>query len=388
MNRNRIVFFLDLLLFILLFLFFDKWYFLIVAVIEVIMLIVFRLTLGWDCAKMEFTITLQKGCRQGSAYPLTLHMKKRFPLLSVNTVVVEVSLRNKMIDKKDFLQYRLVTKGTERHWKLPLDTEVCGEVLIEKIAVYGYDVFGICKGKIAEYKDQSFLIYPRLLRSQVVCGNSMTGNMEEEKESLPQKGKDFTEVYDLRDYAPGDSMHAIHWKLSGKMDKLIVKEPGDTLRTTIMIIMDIDKNCYEQSKELFSAAVALGRRCCQSLTEQNLSYVAGCPSKDKLNWKMVTDKEEALSFLEMWLCVEAPEKNGSFFKMISDYQQIHQFTQIIYLTAGEFPEELYTISEEAAIKAICLDEQPRKMQTAKMGNLELIKLSAMELQKRNNYIRL
>ena len=40
----------------------------------------------------------------------------------------------------------------------------------------------------------------------------------------PKPGGGFSEIHDLREYRPGDSLHEIHWKLSAKTDKLIVRE--------------------------------------------------------------------------------------------------------------------------------------------------------------------
>lgn len=40
----------------------------------------------------------------------------------------------------------------------------------------------------------------------------------------PKPGGGFSEIHDLREYRPGDSLHEIHWKLSAKADKLIFRE--------------------------------------------------------------------------------------------------------------------------------------------------------------------
>ncbi|MBO5543485.1 MAG: DUF58 domain-containing protein, partial [Oscillospiraceae bacterium] len=40
----------------------------------------------------------------------------------------------------------------------------------------------------------------------------------------PKYGGGFAEDYDLRDYRPGDMGNSIHWKLSSKADRLIVRE--------------------------------------------------------------------------------------------------------------------------------------------------------------------
>ena len=43
---------------------------------------------------------------------------------------------------------------------------------------------------------------------------------------------------DLREYRPGDSLHEIHWKLSAKTDKLIVREAEEPNRGLIVLSFD------------------------------------------------------------------------------------------------------------------------------------------------------
>ncbi len=42
----------------------------------------------------------------------------------------------------------------------------------------------------------------------------------------PKSGGGFSDFYELREYQNGDSLKNIHWKLSTKLDKLIVREPS------------------------------------------------------------------------------------------------------------------------------------------------------------------
>lgn len=49
----------------------------------------------------------------------------------------------------------------------------------------------------------------------------------------------FSEMHDLRDYHPGDSMRDIHWKLSAKTDSLIVREPIQPVRAQAILSFDL-----------------------------------------------------------------------------------------------------------------------------------------------------
>lgn len=38
-----------------------------------------------------------------------------------------------------------------------------------------------------------------------------------------RKGNDPSEIFDIKDYTPGDDLRFVHWKLSGKADHLIMR---------------------------------------------------------------------------------------------------------------------------------------------------------------------
>ena len=91
-----------------------------------------------------------------------------------------------------------------------------------KVDVYGDEEF---EGKIS-------LVYPTIdpatrtfpVEIQTVLTRS---NLDDCTEYAPdQKGADRTETMQIRDYVPGDPLQQIHWKLSTKLDRLIVRDPA------------------------------------------------------------------------------------------------------------------------------------------------------------------
>lgn len=51
-------------------------------------------------------------------------------------------------------------------------------------------------------------------------------------------GGGFAEAHEMRDYRPGDSLRDIHWKLSAKTDKLIVRQAQEPVQRTVLITLD------------------------------------------------------------------------------------------------------------------------------------------------------
>ena len=65
------------------------------------------------------------------------------------------------------------------------------------------------------------------------------------------------EDYELRDYRPGDSVRAIHWKLSAKQDQLIVREPLAGQQPLPVLIFDhlgppeaLDEKAFRRSEAM------------------------------------------------------------------------------------------------------------------------------------------
>jgi len=54
-----------------------------------------------------------------------------------------------------------------------------------------------------------------------------------------RRGDDVTEIHALREYRPGDSLKAIHWKLSARTENLMVKEFSFPQGVQILLLLDL-----------------------------------------------------------------------------------------------------------------------------------------------------
>lgn len=63
-------------------------------------------------------------------------------------------------------------------------------------------------------------------------------DMESYSYSQHVKGTDTGEVFGIREYADGDNPKQIHWKLSAKMDDLMVKIPSYPIENKLVVLLD------------------------------------------------------------------------------------------------------------------------------------------------------
>lgn len=73
----------------------------------------------------------------------------------------------------------------------------------------------------------------------------------------PKFGGGFAENHELRLYRPGDSLNQVHWKLSAKTGKLILREPMEPIRGLILLTMTL-KGSPEELDRKFGRLLWLG----------------------------------------------------------------------------------------------------------------------------------
>ena len=104
------------------------------------------------------------------------------------------------------------------------------------------DPLGIFSRKVVfdRASDTSAVIYylPQVTELLVSPEEMGTYNMESYKYSQTQKGSDPSEMFDIKAYGEGDSYKAIHWKLSSKLDEIMIREHGLPIENRVLIIMD------------------------------------------------------------------------------------------------------------------------------------------------------
>lgn len=87
----------------------------------------------------------------------------------------------------------------------------------------------------------------------------------------PKRGGGFAENHELRLYRPGDSVQQIHWKLSAKTGKLILREPMEPEQGRVLLRLDLNGSAQELDRKL-GRLLWLGTR----LLEQNVKYEIQC----------------------------------------------------------------------------------------------------------------
>lgn len=127
-----------------------------------------------------------------------------------------------------------------------LPTEHCGLITCQSAGFYVYDYLNLFRIRLHRMPDKQILVRPKTLA------------MDPPKELdrflarswQPKYGGGFSEQHELRLYRPGDGMNQIHWKLSAKTGKLIIREPMVPRHGKILLTMDLSGTPAEMDRKL------------------------------------------------------------------------------------------------------------------------------------------
>ncbi len=388
MKQVRISYAISIVVTFLLMLFFDSWYMGAVFIMQIIFPVLLHILLGIDSRRLMVELEYQNSCKIGETTPLKLHFHKNISLVT-GLVEVKVKWDNLMLGESRTEQTRFYLKKKEETVPVPVYFHCCGEIRMREVQVTCYDVLGLCRKQLAMFRDRRIHVNPAKLDIRVFYDRIAGGSVEDEWETLPRKGKDVGEVYDLREYQPGDSMRTIHWKMSAKLDELIVKENGDTLYTESFVLLDLGR-CMDSGepieRKVLSAVVSFAQICCRSLIDSGIRFMTAYSSQEKLHMQPVSTQQEMMDVVYTWMGIQMPQENGTSVRFWKRDLSDRAFSHMIYITGGKFPQELFMGPPDVRMTAVCITEDGDSIQFAEHENIHMIEIPYQILTEQKNML--
>ena len=151
-------------------------------------------------------------------------------------------------------------KKKERIWTSPgaatvLDQEIIshhvGRVEAEVVEVLLWDWLGICSMRVAEKKSAWVIATPQ---GAVAEGEELALSVEDfpNENETKKRGTDINPDYEIREYVPGDELKNIHWKLTAKTGRTMVRERLATGRDRINVLLALTKDLEVNDALIFS----------------------------------------------------------------------------------------------------------------------------------------
>lgn len=190
--------------------------------------------------KRSLTIELSKdqGTIKNSKVPVTvkLHNKSFF---FITKLIVHVTMENELTGerKKEQLIFAM-NPFQQASFTMYFQSSHSGKVNIHISSMTLYDLFGFLKVVQPLDKRTDVFVFPT---SYQIADQSKVKNIYEQHhllEETTQRTGTSNEYLNIRPYVAGDSVKQIHWKLSSKLDEIVIKETSDTKGDAVFLLFE------------------------------------------------------------------------------------------------------------------------------------------------------
>lgn len=233
-------------------------YFLLLMMLAMILFPVFSIIILHDTAKrLSFHLDGPAQIERGNDAGLTLRIKNNsiFPIARAHITMGFENLFYPQPDSYTFICG--IAAGRENTITLRLNSEYCGIQSFSLKEVRIWDYTGMADLTVQADASAALATLPVLMdtefSTEAVGGAGLTELVEQET-----KGNDSSQIIDTRDYQPGDKLQRIHWKLSTKLDRLLVKEYGSISSNDVLVLLELYQE-LDTSKNLSDEALSRKR---------------------------------------------------------------------------------------------------------------------------------
>lgn len=217
--------------------------------------------------------------------------------------------------------------------ELQIGDAYCGRCRIEVTGLRLYDCFGLIgiPGRCTAVGHTT--VRPDTFEPEIVVRPCPSSAEESDIFSPDKPGSDLTETFQIREYVPGDSPRQIHWKLTGKFDRLIVRDPSLPITRSVMVFWERTGESGDPAQIDAQAEVVIS--LCESLLDQSIQFTIGWNDTDRTLCVLqeIHDLDELIGIIPRILRATGTREGVSG-------------AQLLQSTCGDLPAHLIYIAEE------------------------------------------
>lgn len=325
--------------------------------------------------RLRFDFEVREACMRGGALQITMRAQVS-PRFLAGYLKAYVEAENTTF-RKTFCKTFVFHALDNTPYTYDYISADSGRITVRFSKLVLVDLFGICSLKVGCAKFAEAIVSPVLYEElQIRLGVSEHASRDGEN-SVPRKGGDHTEIFNVRDYVAGDSLHSVHWKLSGKFDSLKSKEYGATDDNRTLILADMSRKkasnvaTDEQLNAVFDAAASIS----ESLKSRGILHGAGWFNDGALTIEEVRDNDGFVRMVSALMSCKVDEDNAESLFYLARAEESSYFTKIIFVSPFVTAEELKQFST-ADVTAVVVGEREGEVQE---GSVKIVHVPCSDL---------
>ncbi|MBR6800182.1 MAG: DUF58 domain-containing protein [Eubacteriaceae bacterium] len=233
-----------------------------------------------------------------------------------------------------------------------INSDKCGYITVRTGKVILSDIFGFLPLRADISSEGKMSVLPDTFDMNISLGISFVSRMDEDTYSPDKSGNDFSETFQIREYIPGDSLKQIHWKLSDKLDKLMVREASLPISRSLLVFWD--KNTCNALAEKMDCMAEVVSSLCQALCDEGVLYTLGWTDGDDNVFEEISVTDELFRSVGQMLKSGCNEGISGMERYCEEHGKA-EFGKVIYITA-RIPDGFDSYIAGDATIMLCSDE--------------------------------
>lgn len=331
-----------------------------------------------DTGKIRISMEVQHGSQEGKNMSLCFRLEHTGRLTATGSVLVELQIRNIMfhtIEKKRFL---IPLENGKTVYELDWPVTRCGEIRFHCERIQIRDVLRLFSLNIRPFAEVSTVCYPVRMEVQAEISGADYGISREEGATLNRKGNDPSEMFDIREYVPGDDIRSIHWKLSSKTEELILRQASEPSHYDVAILPDFGRNQWGAALRDAEGcgAIALATALAEQLVEQGYAFCMILPTDGGLQVREIRSERQFQQVLAAWMGFRIQGNAGNGLQFFRMQHLEEQFTRLVVLSAGKYEQDLKGMEDRIGITILNVMEGLEETHREESGNCVIAEFPA------------
>ena len=187
---------------------------------------------------------------------IRFHNRGRLPVTSADLVI---TVQNRLDEEEE--EYRMNIRcaaGSSVRVPFTFSSTYCGVVrlVVEEAGIHDYLGLFTRRKKLNFVRDT--VIMPHLYELQtVITEDSQVWDEDAEEYDKHHAGDDPSEIYQMREYRQGDKLSRVNWKMSARVDALMVKELSRPISNAVALFLDLRYQDIDEAQSVFALCYSL-----------------------------------------------------------------------------------------------------------------------------------
>ncbi len=278
-----------------------------------------------------------------------------FPSMKIkSTILFHNQLTNETLKEEIYLTGKgRENKNVLTKWK----SKHIGHITAEVMAISLYDYFNIFSMSIPASSKTDFYVLPHCFNIDVVKKTLAMGQGDTPVYSS-RESMEAMEMIGLKEYEEGDQAKRIHWKLSTKLDRLIVKEFSNPVDDTIFILYE---NGIQSDADAINASIEVFLSLSKSLLENKYEHTMAWfdHESDQLRIEKVYSFEQLLNLQSLILSINHKENDSTSLSEFIALDLRKRYAQQFYITSANTISTEEILVNTGMTPLICATQRDR-----------------------------